>query len=399
MISATGVLRAVATVDVGSELSGQVALLHADFNDSVVLGQTLVELDRRGFEARLVQAEAELAMAGETVSLLEARLDKARGVERENVTRRRVFAAQLKGAAVRADAAGKRHDRTKALSARGAASKSTLEEARADRDAAAASVGEARAAAEAHEHVVAASRAGRREAEAELASAKAALPLRAAAVTLAGLDIERATIRAPIDGVVVGRNVERGQTVAASLDAPVLFTIAGDLSRMEIHAAIDETDIAKIAPGQTAAFTVDAFPGRAFAARVDKIRKAAVTVKGVVAYTVVLKADNADGLLLPGMTATVRIAYRVSDDAPSIPLAALGYLPSGDTVVPPATADDTRTVWVLENGTPRPRRLRLGADDGRDVAVLDGALSAGERVIVGEAPAETEGRILGIRFQ
>ena len=110
MISATGVLRAVATVDVGSELSGQVALLHADFNDSVVLGQTLVELDRRGFEARLVQAEAELAMAGETVSLLEARLDKARGVERENVTRRRVFAAQLKGAAVRADAAGKRHD-------------------------------------------------------------------------------------------------------------------------------------------------------------------------------------------------------------------------------------------------------------------------------------------------
>lgn len=370
-ISATGTLQAVSTVAVGSELSGRIARLDADFNDPVRAGQPIAALDQRGFEARIVQAEAELAMAHERVAILQARLTRAKEALAETRAERAVFAARLTAARVALDAASRAAGRQKALADRGAVTGAAVEDAASTEEAANAAFREAEALAAAHTHAIASREAGVREAEAELGNARAGLPLRQAALSLARLDLERATVRAPIDGVVIGRFVEAGQTVAASLDAPVLFTIAGDLSRMEIHAVIDETDIGEIAIGQTTSFTVDAFPGHTFAAEVAEIRKAARIVQGVVTYTVVLATGNAEGRLLPGMTSLIRITVEESDALPVIPLTALG---------------DGDTVSVLGPTGPEPRTVRLGADDGARIAVTDG-LRLGEQVVTGTLPA------------
>ncbi len=398
-ITAAGTLQAVANVEVSSQLSGQIAELNADFNQEVAAGQTLAVLDQRGFRAHVVKAEAEGAMARENVAILRAKLEKAQGGEREAFARRKIFAAKIDQARVKLAAAKQKLQRTEKLAGRGTAAKAVLEDAVTARDAAAAELREAKAVAEAHSHVVASSEAGRREAEAELANAKAALPLREAEVTLAQLDLERSTIRAPIDGVVVGRNVELGQTVAATLDAPILFNIAGDLSAMVIHANIDETDIAEIAVDQRAAFTVDAFPDRRFTAKVTEIRKAAVVVQGVVAYTVVLEASNPEGLLLPGMTATVRIAVAEVGPVLKVPLAALRFTPDGGGAGKSLADEGGQSVWILDqNGNPRPRKVFLGPDDGLNIAILDGELSQGESVITGNSPSVEEFQLLGIKF-
>jgi HlyD family secretion protein len=394
-VSATGTLEAVTTVEVSSQLSGQISRLDADFNDQVRVGQALVTLDQRGFEARVAQAESEARMARENVAILSAKLDQARGLEDEAGAQRKVFGTRIDLARVELDAAQRQFTRADKLAGRGAASIASVEDARSARDAAAAKLREAEALAIAHENTVASRQAGRREAEAELANAEAALPLRDAALVLARLDLERSTIRAPIDGVVVGRNVEPGQTVAASLNAPVLFTIAGDLAKMEVHANIDETDIGAIAVGQAAEFTVDAFPGQTFPARVSEIRKAAQLIQGVVTYTVVLQTENPDGLLLPGMTSIVRIAIEETGAVRTVPLAALRF--TGEGAV--SEAGKGKTLWVLEgDGKIEPRNVAFGLDDGSDVAVLDGDLAVGERVVIGRVPHPGGRRIFGIRF-
>ena len=403
-ITATGSLQAVSTVQVSSQLSGQIAALQADFNDAVTAGQPLAELDQRGYRARVDQAEAELSMARENVAILEAKLEKAQGAERETLARRNIHRARIDQARVKLNAARRQLARTETLAKRGTKSRAAVDEARSARDTAAPSLREAQAEAEAHKHVVDTSRAGRREAEAELANARAALPLRRAALVLARLDLDRSTIRAPIDGVIVERNVEKGQTVAASLDAPVLFTIAGDLSAMEIHANIDETDIGAIAVDQRAQFTVDAYPGRGFPARVTEIRKAARVNQGVVSYTVVLRVLNPQGLLLPGMTANVNIVVKDIGPTRTIPLAALRFtphdqIPSADSAKNPVPNTGDRTVWVLEpDGILHPRSVRVGIDDGRDAAVLEGEVSQGELVVTGRAPRPAKTTLFGIRF-
>lgn len=389
-IVASGTLKAVTTVEVSSQLSGQIARVAADFNDPVRAGQELAALDQRGFEARVIQAEAELQMARENVAILSATLEKARGVADESAARRQVFTARVDGARVGLRAGERELVRAERLAGRGTTAAAAVEDARATRDAAAAGLREAEALAEAHEHAVASSAAGLREAEAELANARAALPLRRASLALARLDLERSVIRAPIDGIVVGRNVEPGNTVAVSLDAPVLFTIAGDLAALEIHANIDETDIGEIAVGQPATFTVDAHPTRRFEARVAEIRKAARIVQGVVTYTVVMETANPDGLLLPGMTSTARIAVEEAGPGPAIPLAALRFAPNG--VAAPGA------IWVLRSGRPERRAVTLGTDNGTNIAVVAGDLAPGERVITGTLPETDDRRIFGISY-
>lgn len=374
-ISATGTLQAVSTVAVGSELSGRIARLDADFNDRVSAGQPLAQLDPRGFEARIVQAEAELAMARETLAILEARLARAAEALAEARAERAVFAARVRQAQVALDAAERKAARQRALVDRGAATGAAVEDAGTAEAAAMAAIRESEALADAHVHAIASRQAGVREAKAELANASAALPLRQVALSLARLDLERATVRAPIDGVVIGRFVEAGQTVAASLDAPVLFTIAGDLAKMEIHTVIDETDIGEISSGQIAGFTVGAFPDLDFKARVAEMRKAARIVQGVVTYTVVLATENPDGKLLPGMTSLIRITVEETGPLPTIPLTALG---------------EGGAVRVLGPAGPEPRVVRLGADDGQRVAVADG-LRVGERVVTGTLAAAERG--------
>ena len=403
-ITATGSLQAVSTVAVSSQLSGQIAQLNVDYNDAVSAEQPLAMLDQRGYRARIAQAEAELEMARQTVSVLAAKLEKAAGVERETIAGRKVQAARIEKAGILLESATRALTRAQTLARRGAKSKTAVEDAQSMRLTAEANLREVKAAAAAQEHAIATSRAGRREAQAELANARAALPLRRAALSLAELDLDRSTIRAPIDGIIINRTVEKGQTVAASLDAPVLFTIAGDLSEMEIHANVDETDIGQIRSGQAADFGVDAFPGRRFPARVTEVRKGARRLQGVVSYTVVLRVGNPEGLLLPGMTAKIGITIDAHEDVLTLPLAALRFSP-GDTAVDASTASAgsttgvERTVWLLDpDSKPWPSKVRVGIDDGRDVALLGGELSAGQAVITGNIAAPAGKTFFGIRF-
>ena len=402
-INATGSLQAVSTVEVSSQLSGQIAELAVDFNEAVKGGQPLARLDQRGYRARVAQAEAEQKMAQETVAVLSARLEKAEGTERETIAGRKIHAARIDKAQVELERANRALARTEKLASRGAKSRSEVEDAQSAALKAQAELREIRASAAAQEQAIATAAAGRREVAAELASARAALPLRRAALQLAELDLDRSTIRSPIDGVVINRNVEKGQTVATSLDAPTLFTIAGDLGQMEIHAGVDEADIGHIKVGQRAEFTVDAFPGRRFEAVVTELRKGAKRSQGVVSYTVVLSAGNREGLLLPGMTTKIAVTIEAIDDVLTVPLAALRFSPSDDAVNASTALEPgegvERTVWLLDSDSrPRAVKVKVGIDDGRDAVLLGGSLSAGQRVVTGNLARPVGNSLFGIRF-
>jgi HlyD family secretion protein len=404
-ITATGTLNAVVTVKVGSQLSGQLAELLVDFNDEVVKGQALAALDAQTYAALVREAEAALAVARATVALQRAALDKARA---------EVANAQAGGAALEARAESARIDAADAE--RELAWRRTLLErgtvAASDVDRAVADAGSARAlqrAAEAELAVqaatVRAAEAGLAMAAADLQHAEAAVQQQQAALDQAEVDLDRTVIRAPIDGVVIGRDVDRGQTVAATLEAPTLFTIAQDLRQMEVHAKIDEADIGRIRVGQPAGFTVDAHPGREFAGVVAQIRKAPEVVQNVVTYTVLIAAENPELLLLPGMTAIVRILVEEVEDVLKLPSAALRFEPPPEVTVraasaaePPA-AGTPAVVWVrAEGGAIAPVLVGLGASDPGASELAAGPLAEGDEVVVGVAPAADRGWLSGLRL-
>jgi HlyD family secretion protein len=404
VVSATGTLNAVVTVSVGTQLSGQLAELYADFNDEVERGQPLAQLDRKGFEARLAEASAATAMAKAAVEVQRAKLERARINARDAEAQRAVLQARLDNAAVRLAAAESALSRVRRLAERGTAAGTQVEDAQAARDYAAAGLREAEAIAAAHELAVAGAEADLEAAAAELANAEAGVPQRLAAERSAEIDLERSTIRSPVAGIVVGRNVEEGQTVAASLEAPTLFTIAGDLQQMEIHANVDEADIGKIKVGQEAAFTVDAHPGRRFAAAVASVRKAPQLSQGVVTYTVVLSTENPDDLLLPGMTAVVRITVHRANSVLKVPMAALRFTPAeapdGLPQAAPAAAGRAATVWRLAgaDGAPEPVPVALGSDDGSHALLIDGPLAEGDALVVREVVESSERQLFGVRL-
>jgi HlyD family secretion protein len=272
-ISATGTLRALSTVDVGTQVSGQVESVAVDFNDRVVRGQEIARIDPANFRTRLTQTEADLASA-------RANLNEAQ-------TALKLAEAELKR---KIDLAGR-----KLISA------SELDIAQAARDQAMARVG----------------------------SARAAVQQREAGVADAALDVEYAVIRSPVDGVILLRSVEPGQTVAASFQTPVLFRIAEDLTRMQIDLSIDEADVGQIRAGLPVRFTVDAYPNRNFDGKVHQVRLAATTMNNVVTYPVVVEVSNDDESLLPGMTANAEIEVASRREVLRVPNAALRFKPEG----------------------------------------------------------------------
>ena len=210
---------------------------------------------------------------------------------------------------------------------------------------------------------------------------------RQAQLSQAQVDLERTAIRAPVDGIVVKRSVEPGQTVAASLQAPELFVIAKNLSDMQVETSIDEADVGRVRAGQKANFTVDAFPGRAFEGKVMQVRKAAQVVSNVVTYTVVVSAANPDFILLPGMTANVKLITAQKEKVLKVPNAALRFKPAVG-VEEKATNKGARErgsrVWMMdENNQPKALVLRPGLSDGNMTEVLEGDLAEGAEVIVG----------------
>ena len=328
-IKATGTLEAVKTVDISSQLSGRIADVFVDFNDAVKAGQVIARLDPDIYIARVNEARAALNVAKATEELQRAAIQRAEATLESAMAARKMEDAQLAAAQAREDEAERQYQRYSKLLHVGGASVQDMTQARTRRDVGMASV---RAAEEQINLKIAAVKIARAEvsmANDSLANATAVVEQKRAAVDQAEADRDRTEIRSPIDGVVIKRDVNPGQTVAVSLEAKTLFKIAQDLRDMQVSGKIDEADIGRLKVGQTASFTVDAYPDRTFSGHVLQIRKAAETKQNVVTYTAIISAPNPQLLLFPGMTALVRIIVSDSGATLKIPNQALRFRPHG----------------------------------------------------------------------
>jgi HlyD family secretion protein len=328
-VSATGTIQPVNQIQVGAEISGLIEDVLVDFNDQVTAGEVLARLNTEELDAAVVQAQAALASAEATLAEARASAEEARG----------------------------QRNRTRALLERNNASEAQLEIHQAAYSRAAASV---------------------ERAEANVAQAQAALDS-------ATSRLEKAEIRSPIDGIVLDRLIEEGQTVAASFQTPHLFTIAQDLTQMELQVAVDEADIGYVYEGQNAIFTVDAYPAREFSAVIAQVRNAPREISGVVTYEALLLVDNPDMALKPGMTAAADITVETIQNATLVPNGALRFTPPNrDDVERPGAEDGVQhgLVWTQgEDGEPQPLEIAIGDTDGRLTVVLDDVLQAGQEVI------------------
>ncbi len=400
-VTATGAVNAVVTVEVGSQLSGQLSEILVDYNDTVKRGDVVARLDKQSYEARRAEAHASLEMAKSNVAIKVAELERATADLEDTKSNLAILQARRDGAAAKRDAAEANRSRLQTLSARGVISKGDIEAATAEAKFTASALREAEAVLDTHEIKVAAAAANDARQEADLANARANIPQKEALLNLADVELERTVIRSPIDGIVIKRNVSQGQTVAASLEAPTLFTIAQSLAEMELHASVDETDIGKIAVGQRAQFSVDAFPGVVFSGVTAQIRKAPEVVQNVVTYTVVIKTQNDQLLLLPGMTASIEILVMESEEVLKIPSAALSFRPSAVTLPAEdaAAGEATGLVWVRgPSAVPTPVKVVIGGSDRSATAVLSGDLKAGDEVITTEIASPPPRSFLGIRI-
>jgi HlyD family secretion protein len=402
-LSATGSLRALVTVQVGSQLSGQIAALLVDFNDQVKEGQPLAKLDSSTFESQVRGAEAGLEVARAEVMKKRAELQTAAAEAASARHRLEVARARVDSARARRTEAERDLERKRALAATAVLAQANVDQATSKQQSAAADLDAAEAQVEVAREEVVAAEARQLIADANLLYAQASERKQAAELDKARIDLERTVISAPIDGVVIARNVDRGQTVAASLEAPTLFTIAQDLGEMEVHANIDEADIGRIRIGQQASFTVDAYPTRVFSGTVTEIRKAPLLIQNVVTYTVVLSTQNPDLILLPGMTAIVRVVVDEAKDVLKVPNAALRFEPSDDTMAAAAGevagAGGDAVVWVpVDDGAPVPVRVALGRSNESATEIVEGPLRAGQQVIVGAASPPEEHSWFGISW-
>src|SRR5687768_12428287 len=301
VVVASGTLNAVTTVQVGSQISGQVKEIYADFNTAVKKDQVIARIDPSTFELRVNQTRADLDAAESAVA-----------VARSGLAAQQAELGRAKIALVDAE---RDHARKKSLVEKNFISPAELDKARTVLD----TTREELKAVQAQIQV----------SEAQVRTALAAVKQRESLLRQAQVDLERTIIRAPVDGTVILRNVDAGQTVAASLQAPVLFTIAQDLRDMQVEAAIDEADVGRLRVGMPASFAVDAFPRRSFTGDIRQIRKSPQNVQNVVSYTVIISARNPDMALLPGMTANVRIVVEERANGLKVPNAALRWRPAG----------------------------------------------------------------------
>lgn len=334
VVSATGTLNPVVSVQVGSQVSGQIKEILVDFNSPVKENQLIARIDPETFQYRVRQAEADLEAAR-----------AAQGVQQAEVLRARANLAEYQ----------RDYERKKLL-----VDKNFLSPAERDKA----------------QSLFDAGRAGLLVAESQAKNGEAQVRQREAQLSQARIDLERTAIKAPVDGVVVKRSIEPGQTVAASLQAPELFVIAKNLTDMQVETSIDEADVGRIQTGQRASFTVDAFAGRTFSGEVRQVRKAATVVSNVVTYTVVVSAANPDLTLLPGMTANVRVVTAQKDKVLKVPNAALRFRPAGVT-------DDRKAAPAASPApTPAPSGSGGGLAAVRDRLVAELKLDADQQARV-----------------
>jgi HlyD family secretion protein len=328
-VTATGTVEAVTTVSVGTQVSGTIKYLYADFNSAVKKGQRLAQIDPATVQAQVDQARANLFSA-------QANMEKAAVV---------VVDAQ------------RTHERSKELFSQNFIARSDLDTAETNLHSAQA------------QHKVT---------QAQVAQAQASLKM-------AETNLQYTNIISPVNGTVISRSVDVGQTVAASFQTPTLFSIAQDLTKMQINTSVDEADIGRVAQGQDVSFTVDAYPDTIFKGKVSDVRNAPTTVSNVVTYDVIIKVDNPDLKLKPGMTANVSITIEIRQDVLRIPNAALRFKPPAEATKAAANQARQRTkgtkVWILEKDKPLPVEVTPGISDGRYTEMSAGDLKAGQDVI------------------
>jgi HlyD family secretion protein len=348
-VTASGTLSALVTVQVGTQVSGRIQKLTADFNSQVTKGQLVAKIDPQLFEAAVQQAQANYLSAKAGVATAEA-------------------------TAVNAD---KVYARVKALHEQNLAAQADLDTAE----------------------------AGVATSHAQVDAARASVAQTLAALHQAQVNLSFTNIISPIDGVVISRNVDVGQTVAASLSAPTLFTIAQDLTKMQVDTNVSEGDVGRLQVGLKTYFTVDSFPGQRFLGKIRQIRNSATTVQNVVTYDAVIDVDNTDLRLRPGMTANVTVVYAERQGALAVSNAALRFRPppslaaSGAAspssaprrprgATPAASASDAKTLWVMRGAAPQSVSVHSGLTDGTVTEIVDGDLSEGDQVVVDTTSAE-----------
>jgi len=391
-VSSTGTVNPVTTVQVGSQLSGQIKELYVDFNSKVQEGQIIARIDPENFEARVRQADAELAVARANVAIQRAAVERTRAELENGYAALTAAKAQTEKARVVLVHAKRDLDRKRALHQQAIISKSQIDDAVAAHDQAHAQLSAAEAQEQAQASIVLSRKAQLKMSQAQVEHALAQVNQRDAALHNSKIDLEHTVIRSPLDGVVIQRNVDIGQTVAASLQAPTLFTIAQDLRNMQVDTNVDEADIGRIQVGQRVTFTVDAFPGREFIGQVEQIRKASQTIQNVVTYTVVVSAENQDQHLLPGMTANVQLVIEERQAVLKVSNAALRFRPlnaEADKVAGPSSVEKGR-ISSGENGQQAERLKRLNKMLG---------LTKDQQAQVRAIFAEQRERIIALRRQ
>jgi HlyD family secretion protein len=420
VVSATGTVEPVVRVDVGAQISGQIKELYADFNTIVKQGQLLAKIDPRNFQAQVTNAQAKVEAARSSVNNAEAQRDTA-------IADVASAQAGLREAQVGMDNTQTLYKRALDLSKQGLISQNDLDAARTNADAANAKVQQAQAS-------VQQTRAKEISAKAQIQQMRAQLNQAEADLRQAQVNLGFTDILSPIDGVIIARNVDVGQTIAASLQAPTLFTIANDLTKMQVNASIDEADIGHISRSAQVRFTVDAYPSDTFTGRIHEVRLNPTTVQNVVTYVAVIDIDNPELKLKPGMTANITITVDQRNHILKIPNAALRYAPPGMTPVPVRTTESgeiaqapahsaplpesrevlrapgqkwnpqeklqvsvpperklrSGKIWLLNaQGQPEDRSLVLGITDGSSTEVVTGSIREGDAVIVGDSTETT----------
>jgi HlyD family secretion protein len=328
-VASTGTLEAVTSVEVGSEVSGRVLREFVDVNDEVKKGQILAEIDPEALDSTLEQSQAQLRGARDAVRLAQAAASESARTLLRN----------------------------QQLGKEGILSQADLDTARTARD----------------------------RDDAALHSAQENARVAGSAVDLTASKRQKATIRAPIDGVVLARLMEPGQTVTAGFQTPVLFKLAQDLRKMKLNVDIDEADVSRIRAGEAATFTAEAYPGRSFPSRVVSLQMEPKVSQNVVTYLAVLSADNADRLLLPGMTCTATIQAETKRGVLVVPNTALRFTPpvgpGGLSKTGVNFTDGKHRVWILQGNLPTPIEVKTGATDGRNTEILSGDLKEGQAVL------------------
>jgi len=397
-ITATGNCNAVVTVQVGSQVSGNIVALYADFNTKVKQGQLVARIDPAPFQAAVDQAKAMLQNAQASVITARATVKKSDSDvanAQANVVSQKANVVKAQSAV--ADAKIKNERRIQ-LVKQGIIAQEDADTAQATYDQAVASLEAANAELNAAQSAVESAQAQSAVAQAQLESAQAQVNQDTATLKQAQLNLDHTEIRAPVDGTVVSRNMDVGQTVAASFQAPTIFLIAQDLTKMQVDTNVDEADVGPVRVGQQANFRVDAYPGLVFPGAVSQIRQAPINVQNVITYDVVVQVANPDLKLFPGMTANVRIVTGRSAQALRIPVAALRFRPtsdaksaaksgakSGSSSGQSRRASGTeQSVYILDQGQLKRVHVQLGLSDGNFMEVLNG-LSDGQRVVTGSA--------------